>query len=184
VTVLCRLPIKFLLLFWGLVLVGRVCISIPKKNPKEIFPELWSKSRASIVDLAAEIGRSRLEAMFRKEVGLSLREARIISSAHEVKAHQKALAEFHGINSNVMVGIIDDLEKRGHVRRVRNPKNRREYFIEPTTKGRRAVDKLAANWRAYANLTFPSLTQEEIDTFAAYSQRVIDAYYEGMGKGR
>ena len=60
---------------------------------------------------------------------------------------QVDLAERLGINRTVMVAVIDRLEKSGHVRRTRNPDNRRSYVLSLTDEGRSA---LAAARRAVA----------------------------------
>lgn len=52
---------------------------------------------------------------------------------------QLTIAELLGINPNVMVLVIDSLEKRRLVKRQRNPKNRREQLVVLTAKGRGAL---------------------------------------------
>jgi DNA-binding MarR family transcriptional regulator len=48
---------------------------------------------------------------------------------------QKNIAENIGTAPAVMVGILDDLSKRGLLKRKRSPHDRREYFVQLTPKG-------------------------------------------------
>jgi len=48
---------------------------------------------------------------------------------------QKNIAENIGTAPAVMVGILDDLSKRGLLQRKRSPHDRREYYVQLTPKG-------------------------------------------------
>lgn len=48
---------------------------------------------------------------------------------------QKYIAENIGTAPAVMVGILDDLSKRGLLKRERSPHDRREYYVQLTPKG-------------------------------------------------
>ena len=48
---------------------------------------------------------------------------------------QRNIAENIGTAPAVMVGILDDLSKRGLLKRKRSPHDRREYYIQLTPKG-------------------------------------------------
>jgi DNA-binding MarR family transcriptional regulator len=50
---------------------------------------------------------------------------------------QQVLSEDLRIDRSVMVGIADDLEKIGYVRRERDPEDRRAYAVTITASGRR-----------------------------------------------
>jgi len=58
--------------------------------------------------------------------------------ADQDAASQQDLAERLGINRAIMVRVIDRLEHVGHVRRMRNPGNRRVYVLSLTEAGRAA----------------------------------------------
>ncbi|SDR32309.1 MarR family winged helix-turn-helix transcriptional regulator [Thermostaphylospora chromogena] len=55
---------------------------------------------------------------------------------------QQELAERLGINRTIMVRLIDRLEEAGHVRRVRNPADRRSYVLRLTDAGRAARESM------------------------------------------
>lgn len=62
-----------------------------------------------------------------------------------------------------MVGIADGLEKAGHVRRERDPEDRRAYAVTITTSGRRALTKAEKAVPAFLGRTFAALTTAERD---------------------
>ena len=51
---------------------------------------------------------------------------------------QQAIGEQLRIDRTTMVALIDDLERAGHVKRTRNPDDRRAYVITLTSAGRKA----------------------------------------------
>jgi DNA-binding MarR family transcriptional regulator len=56
---------------------------------------------------------------------------------------QQQLAEKMRVNRSLVVGIVDDLERRGWVERRRDPADRRSYNLYVTEAGRRARDEMA-----------------------------------------
>jgi DNA-binding MarR family transcriptional regulator len=49
---------------------------------------------------------------------------------------QQRLADTLGIHRNVMVGLVDELERRGLVERRRHPRDRRAHALYPTARAR------------------------------------------------
>jgi DNA-binding MarR family transcriptional regulator len=76
---------------------------------------------------------------------------------------QQVLSEELRIDRSVMVGIADDLEKAGHIRRERDPADRRAYAVTITTSGRRALAKAEKAVPAFLGRTFEALTPAERD---------------------
>src|ERR1044072_4145004 len=56
---------------------------------------------------------------------------------------QQMLAEKMRVNRSLVVGIVDDLERRGWVERRRAPADRRSYQLHVTEGGRRAREEMA-----------------------------------------
>jgi DNA-binding MarR family transcriptional regulator len=56
---------------------------------------------------------------------------------------QQQLAEKMRVNRSLVVGIVDDLERRGWVERRRDPSDRRSYQLHVTDAGRRAREEMA-----------------------------------------
>lgn len=55
---------------------------------------------------------------------------------------QKNIAENIGTAPAVMVGILDDLSKRGLLKRMRSPHDRREYYVQLTPKGMSMLEEI------------------------------------------
>ena len=55
---------------------------------------------------------------------------------------QKLLGEMLHIDKAMMVGVIDDLSAKGFIKRTRNPKDRREYSIQLTKKGKESIPEI------------------------------------------
>jgi len=57
----------------------------------------------------------------------------------------------------MMVGIVDELENAGHVRRERNPEDRRAYAVTIAASGRRVLAKAEKGVPAFLDETFAAL---------------------------
>jgi len=55
---------------------------------------------------------------------------------------QKYLAELLHVDKTLMVGVLDELSALGFIQRVQNPSDRREYWIQLTTKGRKYMPEI------------------------------------------
>jgi len=55
---------------------------------------------------------------------------------------QKNIAENIGTAPAVMVGILDDLSKRGLLKRKRSPHDRREYYVQLTPRGMSMLEEI------------------------------------------
>ena len=74
---------------------------------------------------------------------------------------QQVLSEELRIDRSMMVGIVDDLEEAGHVRREQNPEDRRAYAVTVTPAGRRVLAKAEKAVPTFLAETFAALTPTE-----------------------
>src|SRR5580692_12950142 len=65
---------------------------------------------------------------------------RVLAARGEL--NQLELSKRVGIASTTAVPALDNLEKRGLLKRIRDPKDRRKYYVCITDSGRELVDKL------------------------------------------
>jgi len=92
-----------------------------------------------------QIVKARTDTALRQACHLNLREVWILLAAGcPQPVTQKQIASHLGLNQNVMVQLLDGLESSGHVRRHRNPHNRREQHVHLTPKGRHTLQQLKA----------------------------------------
>ncbi len=55
------------------------------------------------------------------------------------KCSQKVVGEMLHIDKTLMVGVMDDLLKKGFIKRSQNPNDRREYWIQLSAKGKKCI---------------------------------------------
>jgi DNA-binding MarR family transcriptional regulator len=98
----------------------------------------------------------------------------LIALESEGPRSQQELAERLNVNRTVMVKLVDGLEGRGLVTRLRNPDDRRAYALHPTPAGREAMlEMLPRMERAEAELTAP-LTATEVERLKARLRALIE----------
>jgi DNA-binding MarR family transcriptional regulator len=73
-----------------------------------------------------------------------------------------------------MVKIIDEFTKKGLVKRVQNPKDRREYFVELTPKAYKTLPKIHMAIKGLNDIAFKDFTQKER---AAFNKAIIKVYH-------
>jgi MarR family transcriptional regulator, lower aerobic nicotinate degradation pathway regulator len=93
---------------------------------------------------AAELSHQMANAMLAR-IQLTARQAGILTLVTEWEPMtQKALGDMLRIDRTTMVGLIDDLERKGYVVRRRHPRDRRAFLVQPTEPGRAAKVRAVA----------------------------------------
>jgi DNA-binding MarR family transcriptional regulator len=75
------------------------------------------------------------------------------------------LARFGGYDQTALVGILDDIEKRGWATRTRDPADRRRHRVEITDAGKEALGELLARAIENERPAREALTPEELEVF-------------------
>ncbi|MFJ4657204.1 MarR family winged helix-turn-helix transcriptional regulator [Nocardia sp. NPDC088792] len=97
-----------------------------------------------------------------RDQGLGVGHHLVLKMLSEVGPHsQRALSEELRIDRSVMVGVADDLEREGYIRRERLPEDRRAYAVTITTSGRRALARAEKTIPGFLTATFAALTPSE-----------------------
>src|ERR1700733_609787 len=79
--------------------------------------------------------------------------------------NQLELSKRVGMASASAVPALDNMEKRGLLKRRRDPEDRRKYYVGLTEKGRRLVDRLLPKLGAMIFETLDGITHEEMRIF-------------------
>lgn len=87
---------------------------------------------------------------------------------------QQELADWVRMDRTTMVGIVDSMERKGHVVRERNPDDRRAYLLKPTARGERIQVKAEAAMRQADSELFASLTEAERRTLLEILGKIAD----------
>jgi DNA-binding MarR family transcriptional regulator len=87
---------------------------------------------------------------------------------------QQAIGERLRVDRTTMVALIDDLERAGHVKRERNPDDRRAYVISLTAAGKRAQARAEKAVDAHALEFFGKLSEDERQELHRLLARLIE----------
>lgn len=109
-----------------------------------------------------------------QQFGLGAREIWILLAARCRKpATQKQIARHLALNENVLVLLLDGLEKSGHARRIRNPENRREQFVRLTPKGETVVRRVLTEKAKLYRTIFAPLNDAFIQTVFKAAKTIL-----------
>lgn len=109
-----------------------------------------------------------------RQFNLSAREIWILLAARSGKpVTQKQIAKHLALNENVLVLLLDRLEKSGHVRRVRNPANRREQFVRLTAKGKTVTRRVLAAKAKFYRTVFAPLDDASLQELFKAAQDIL-----------
>lgn len=125
--------------------------------------------------VVSKIYRYRMALFCRKNYGLEPNLLLILTAASEGHVQQGILARSLGINKNAMVFLVDDLGLRGLIKRVENPDNRRERFIECTHEGRQIVVEIKRNYPEIVRWGLYPLTDAQIAQFGDLLSQIIES---------
>jgi DNA-binding MarR family transcriptional regulator len=89
---------------------------------------------------------------------------------------QKLLGEMLNIDKAMMVGVIDDLSGKGFIKRTQNPKDRREHWIQLTTKGKDSMPEILATVNRMNKSIMKGLSPAEINKL----HNQLDIIYKNM----
>jgi MarR family transcriptional regulator, organic hydroperoxide resistance regulator len=92
--------------------------------------------------------------------------------AQHGELNQLELSKRVGMASATAVPALDNMEKRGLLKRRRDPKDRRKYYVGLTDKGRRLVDRLLPKIGAMIFETLDGVTYEEMRIFWKVAHRI------------
>ncbi len=85
---------------------------------------------------------------------------------------QRELSDKVGVHPNTAVPALDNMEKHGLVKRVRDANDRRRMSVHLTPKGRRLRDEMIPDVQAMVYRSIPHLTPAELDTFFKVINRI------------
>jgi MarR family transcriptional regulator for hemolysin len=97
-----------------------------------------------------------------------------ISSAHwyylrvlaeRGELNQLELSRRVGIASTTAVPALDSMESRGLLKRTRDPKDRRKYYVALTNEGRQLVEKLMSEVNDKITTSLEGISRDELRTF-------------------
>ncbi len=100
-----------------------------------------------------------------EEVGVEKNFSVLILIEQKQNCTQQFISDSLQIDKVSMVKIIDGFSKKQLVKRTQNPKDRREYFIELTEKGRKLMPKIHNAIQELNNIAFKGFSEKERKSF-------------------
>jgi len=115
----------------------------PKAGEQPLLPASLSR-RLGFMLVRASAGMTRLGAETLVPLEIDGRHYGVLAALAELgPVSQQTLTDIFAVDRSTMVGFVDELERKGHVRRAKNPSDRRAYALELTESGA-AVQREAA----------------------------------------
>jgi len=85
--------------------------------------------------------------------------------AERGELNQLELSKRVGIASTTAVPALDNMEKRGLLKRVRDPKDRRKYYVSLTDDGRHLVEKMLPDLTEMFTASVDGISPDEMHVF-------------------
>jgi DNA-binding MarR family transcriptional regulator len=123
---------------------------------------------------AMRIVENRVNSFFHSH-GHEPRHIWVLFCTRNLNLSQGCCAERLGINKNVMVDLVDEMETKGLIHRIRNPENRKEIFLRVTKKGQNLLEWSDAVIESAILQGFHPLTKDQIDQLHAFAKSIVDA---------
>lgn len=97
----------------------------------------------------------------------------ILHFSYYRKMRMSDIARIHNVSKSTATDYIDNLERRGYVRRMRGADDMRDVFIEPTRKGKEWVEGMDQLIHDYMQEGLSRLdTEEQVQFIALFSKFV------------
>jgi len=96
---------------------------------------------------------------------------------------QATIADALGYDPSYLVGLLDDLEKRGLIERKRDPADRRRHLVSLTPAGKKALAKLRALQASIDDDFFAPLDADERKTLHTLLHRLASHHDPRFGNG-
>lgn len=152
--------------------------------PKQYYTLAHYQSQSSIGYLLRRSGKlitARIEALFAKEdvsfvqwvILMNLRDGAYMTAAD--------LCQYLCHDSGALTRVIDQMEKRGLIRRQRSTKDRRMVGLKLTKEGRKTTESFLPRVIGLYNGLLTDFTRKEADTLIRLLTRIISKLSEPAG---
>ncbi|MDW9227462.1 marR family protein [Burkholderia cepacia] len=91
------------------------------------------------------------------------------------------LAREYGIDASAVTRLLDRVEKRGLLSRVRSIEDRRVVRLELTDEGRALAERLPPIFRSVLDQVLDGFTPEEVGFLKSMLRRILSNYCETVG---
>jgi DNA-binding MarR family transcriptional regulator len=129
--------------------------------------------RGLVLDILQQFRKVDAEAANGPHMDLSLQELRVVEYLGDGGPRMmRELAEFLLVAVNSVTSTVDNLEKKGLVRRQRSAEDRRVVYVELTNAGRRAYDAAAGEKLSLLRIMLGALSADDQQKFIALFRKI------------
>ena len=100
----------------------------------------------------------------------------LIDKMGEDQCSQKFIADTLRIDKTMMVGVLDELAEAGFIKRIQNPTDRRQHWIQLTDKGKKQMPEIKRTIKQLNESVLEGLTASDVTKF--YKQ--LGTIYKNM----
>ncbi|MET0133356.1 MAG: MarR family transcriptional regulator [Kibdelosporangium sp.] len=113
-----------------------------------------------------------------EQMGVSATDYKCLDIVMRVEGELTAgqIAKMSGLSTGAVTGVIDRLEKRGFVRRVRDPHDRRKVLVEVTRFDEAKYDRLFAHLATGMADVLANYSPAERQVIERYQRELIDRF--------
>ncbi|SBW23799.1 MarR family winged helix-turn-helix transcriptional regulator [Protofrankia symbiont of Coriaria ruscifolia] len=151
---------------------------MPAKTGDRVRPSYFSQLAVERLDIAlcrASAAVARAADAHAVERGTGVGQHLVLKMLNAVgPCSQQTLSDELRIDRSVMVNICDDLERAGHVRRERNPRDRRSYAVTITDTGQRRLADVEKSIPDFLDEAFQPLSHQERDHLTALLSKLLN----------
>jgi DNA-binding MarR family transcriptional regulator len=112
------------------------------------------------------------------QIGVSRSEAGLLAKLEAGPQQITALAAHEGLAQPTITRLVENLERRGWVRRERGPEDRRVVRVFLTDDGRRAMDEVRARYRPLLRESLQALSAEQVAALGAATEAMASLINE------
>lgn len=125
------------------------------------------------IEMAYRQVARRCDDLLQRLIQCSRREVWVLLVVDHVELSQKQIGENLGLHPNVLVKILDGMEARGLLKRIRRQEDRREQVVRATAEGKRRLQIYLENRPKSVLEIFRPLSDKEIEQWRALAMKII-----------
>jgi DNA-binding MarR family transcriptional regulator len=146
------------------------------RHPVARLPEELVASATFLLKRLGYAAKEQAMAAY-EETGLHpYHHAILIALGEDSPETQGSIADALGYDRGQLVGLLDELEKRGLVERRRDPDDRRRHLVTLTADGKRMLNRMRAVAKQSEDDFLDPLSDEERATFHAFLLRLAQKH--------
>jgi DNA-binding MarR family transcriptional regulator len=136
--------------------------------------DMSASPRPGSILLVMSLSKAVYRAASEESLGMKLKAYVALSSLREGALPQKDLCVSTHLDQNNCVLLLNEMEAAGHVRRMRDPEDRRRHIVEITADGRTALKRAERAMEDLEDEVLGALSPDERETLRGLLDRALN----------